>query len=164
MYNDQNYWICTGKFLFFSQTRDNWPFNTGIEIFWLEMHIKKYDVATCTSYWERLLMNHKQLSSKVSKNLNCMYLFIVRVSPAIPLYKTQSHKNIWPFHTSRIISKFFHAHAFEIFHMKVKSEIPQLNFQFPSLDQSQVTNDDRMSYIICSRTIRGLLYDFYWSI
>ena len=21
-------------------TRDNWPFNTGIEIFWLEMHIK----------------------------------------------------------------------------------------------------------------------------
>ena len=20
-------------------TRDNWPFNTGIEIFWLEMHI-----------------------------------------------------------------------------------------------------------------------------
>ena len=39
MYNDQNYWICTGKFLFFSQTRDNWPFNTGIEIFWLEMHI-----------------------------------------------------------------------------------------------------------------------------
>ena len=31
-------------------TRDNWPFNTGIEIFWLEMHIKKYDVATCTSY------------------------------------------------------------------------------------------------------------------
>ena len=39
MDNDQNYWICTGKFLFFLQPRDNWPFNTGIEIFWLEMHI-----------------------------------------------------------------------------------------------------------------------------
>ena len=29
-----------GSFCSFSQTRDNWPFNTGIEIFWLEMHIK----------------------------------------------------------------------------------------------------------------------------
>ena len=39
MDNDQNYGICTGKFLFFLQPRDNWPFYTGIEIFWLEMHI-----------------------------------------------------------------------------------------------------------------------------
>ena len=106
----------------------------------------------------RTIVNeHKQLSSKVSKNLNCMYLFIVRVSPAIPLCKTQSHKNIWPFHTSRIISKFFHAHVFETFHMKVKSQIP-------SSFKSQVINDDRMSYIICSRTIRGLVYDFFRSI
>ena len=51
-----------------------------------------------------------------------LYLFIVTDSP-IPICKTQSHKNIWPFHIFRVISKFFHVHAFETFHMKVRDQI-----------------------------------------
>ena len=87
----------------------------------------KYDVVTYTSYWERLLVNHKELSSKVSKNLNRIFS-LVRSSP-IPLFKTHSHQNIWPFHTSRITSKIL-SRSHEIWDISHESKKPNLRTKF----------------------------------
>ena len=60
--------------------------------------------------------------------MNCIFS-LVRGSP-IPLCKTQSHKNIWPFHTSRVISKIIsRPRLWDISH-ESKKPVPWLNSQF----------------------------------
>ena len=45
-------------FCFFLQPRDNWPFNTGIEFFWLEMHITS--MMWCLYILMRKIVNESQ--------------------------------------------------------------------------------------------------------
>ena len=90
------------------------------------------------------------------------HLILSEFPQPYPFYKLSHIKIFGLFTHHKNIKVFSRSRIWDISHESKKPN--SLNFQFPSLDQSQVTNDDRMSYIICSRTIRGLVYDFYWSI
>ena len=78
--------------MFFSQTRDNWPFNTGIEIFWLEMHF------TSMMWYLYILMrkivNESQRTEFKGLQEFEFYLFIVRGSDLYPFVKL-SHIKIF---------------------------------------------------------------------
>ena len=66
----------------------------------------------------------------------------------IPLYKTLSRLNIWPFHIPYMTSKTLSRSH------KIQDNHIELIFYFSSLSQSYPIKDEVMSYLICSRTIQ----------